>query len=265
MNNKIYDTIIFGCSYISIGFASANKNTLIIEETELVDHSFFGALNVGKNWDYIPETNEGKHFKKALEGFDIINGKLASINELSPVVFDYIKRTKLNILFLTNTVSIDKKEAFYEIVIFNNSGLSTLKAKNIIDTTPLGFFKKTSNILSKNINLLSYNNSSEFDAMIVKAFGKDAEVIAGNRHNERFVKIPLKIEANMTDARKVINDGWKIHLAEKCKIAMIAFDFHYEYEKTVCTISHDFLKLTDSNFENAVQAFDFGANFSFVR
>ena len=43
--NNLYETIIIGSGYTSIGYALAQKNTLILEQSESVDTTFYLALN----------------------------------------------------------------------------------------------------------------------------------------------------------------------------------------------------------------------------
>ena len=40
-----YETVILGSGYFSLGYASSHKDTLIIEETQLLDPHFFGTLS----------------------------------------------------------------------------------------------------------------------------------------------------------------------------------------------------------------------------
>lgn len=128
-----YDTVILGSGYFAVGYAQNRKNTLIIEETQLLDPNFYGRLS---GFDMTPKRPTAKGAAALFDALEkegvVRNGKLA-VNELEAAFCRFVSCNMPNILFGTFCTRIDKKAGGYELEICNNEGMNKLFAKKVID------------------------------------------------------------------------------------------------------------------------------------
>ena len=264
MGQHVYDTIVFGSGFVSLGYAATHENTLIIERTELIEKDFSAALNPGKNWDTKAKNKETDMLIKNLTDAGLIENDKADVVTFPPFICDYVKKNDFKILLLTEVLSIEKKGDLFAVSVYNNEGIDTLFAKKILDTTAEGIYSDGVDILKKSLNVLSFNQREDFEILAKKAFGEHTEVVEGKRENERFVRVPLGTNEDIIAARDKINKGWLDFLAgEESKIAMIAFAFEYNCNQTYKKIDENWYRLVSCNFDNGIIAFDAGVDFSF--
>jgi hypothetical protein len=134
LSTKIYDTVILGSGYFSLGYALTHENTLIIEDTQLVDPHFFGALQGFCGNAQRPASKGASALYDAFLGEGVIKGNRLAVNELEPAICRFIAGKNLNILLGTFCTDLKFNGEAYEIEICNNEGLSVVKAKRVIDT-----------------------------------------------------------------------------------------------------------------------------------
>ena len=134
-----YETVIIGGGYFSAGYALSHKNTLIIEETQLLDPNFCGRL---LGFDMICERPEGGDAAALFDAFfkeELIGDGRLSVNELEPAFCRFLEGRGLDFLLGTVCTDIEKTEGGYKLEICNNEGVSDIFAKKVIDTrVPLG-------------------------------------------------------------------------------------------------------------------------------
>lgn len=134
-----YDTVIIGSGYFSAGYALSHKNTLVIEETQLLDPNFCGRLLGFDMKCKRPTERDGGALFDAFEAEGIMgDGKLA-VNELEPAFCRFLEGRGLELLLGTVCTEIDKNEGGYRIEICNNEGINEVFAKEVIDArVPFG-------------------------------------------------------------------------------------------------------------------------------
>ena len=161
-DDTMYETVILGCGYFSLGYAYSHDDTLIIEETQLADPHYFGTLE-GFGTTCVKPTSVGGAALFDAFGSDgvLANGKLA-VNELEPALCRFVKGFEPEILLGSFCTDIKKTLRGYDITFCNNEGLGVVSAKRVIDTRQRGGNRM--NLLlavdeSKRLNLENVSNA----------------------------------------------------------------------------------------------------------
>ena len=129
-----YDTAVIGSGYFSLGYAQSHKNTLIIEETQLVDPNFFGRLDGFDMVTRRPNAKAAAELYDALDADGVIGEGGLAVNELEPAVCRFLRGKEPDILLGTVCVGIEKERGGYRVSVCNNEGISELHCKRVIDT-----------------------------------------------------------------------------------------------------------------------------------
>ena len=130
----MFDTVILGSGYFSLGFAMNHKNTLIIEDTQLLDPNFYGVLS---GFDMKVEKPSAKGAVALYEAFvkeGIVGEHGLAANELEPALCRFVGNKMPGVLLGTFCVGVEKTPDGYEVSLCNNEGVSRIFAKNVIDT-----------------------------------------------------------------------------------------------------------------------------------
>lgn len=129
-----FETLIIGSGYFSLGYAQSHKNTLIIEETQLVDPNFFGRLDGFGMVTRRPTAKSAAELYDALDADGVIGEGRLAVNELEPAVCRFLRGKEPDILLGTVCVGVEKEKGGYLVSICNNEGVSELHCKRVIDT-----------------------------------------------------------------------------------------------------------------------------------
>lgn len=131
---KTYEIIILGSGFTSLGIASKEKSSLIIEKSECLDRSFYMPL---KSYNYTPFTPTLKGAKRLSEIFSELNlfldGK-QNVNGFDVALCNYANEIKADVLLRTTVLSAENVNGYFEVTVQNNGGTKTYKAKKLIDT-----------------------------------------------------------------------------------------------------------------------------------
>ena len=128
-----YETVILGSGYFALGFAFSHKNTLIIEETQLLDPHFFGTLSGFGCEEQKVCAKGASALREAFEKEGVI-GKRLAVNELEPALCRFAERQMPNILLGSFCTDIKRSGDGFFVEICNNEGVSRVFAHHIIDT-----------------------------------------------------------------------------------------------------------------------------------
>ncbi len=128
-----FETVILGSGYFSLGYATTHENTLIIEDTQLVDPHFFGTLSGVESNVEKPTAIGAAALYEALVNEGVVKAGKLAVNELEPAVCRFIADKKLNVLLGTFCTAIEREGDGYKIEICNNEGLNTVRAQKVID------------------------------------------------------------------------------------------------------------------------------------
>ena len=131
---KIYDTLLIGSCYSAVGYALANKNTLIVEENEMADTRFYMPLKNYATSQYQPNTEYGKKLLDCFNSLGLIQNNLINANGLECAFCDFLSQVNLDMIFKSRVIKTDKENDHFCSQIITNSGIITVKSKQIIDT-----------------------------------------------------------------------------------------------------------------------------------
>jgi len=191
----IYDTLIIGCGYFSVGFAVANGNSIVCEENQICDNHFYLPMKSFKYHPYSPKTAEGS---RLLGIFNELS--LFCENEQNTCGFEcgfckYIVEANTDILLKCRIVEISENSGIYDVKIQTNEGLSHLLTRSILDTHSEDQNKKfTVLFTADDIDSVSAQLKRAFtDAIVEPAFysGRYALHIPAGNYDENTVKLAV--------------------------------------------------------------------------
>ena len=146
---KVYDTLLIGCSYASVGYALNSKNTLIVEQTQSADTRFYLPLKNYNLDSYTPTTEHGKSLFDTFNSFKLIDGERINANGLESAFCDFLCKSDLEITFKSRVIDVAQENDLYIAKIITNGGIITVKTKKIIDTTVCSPLSTTLTVMVK--------------------------------------------------------------------------------------------------------------------
>ena len=128
----IYNTLIIGCGYFSVGYAVSDGNSMICEESQICDTRFYLPLKSFRSNPYSPKTAEGARLLDVFTRLSLIEGESLNTCGFECGFCKYITETDANILLKCRVVGISEENGVYDAKIQTNEGLSHLYAKKIL-------------------------------------------------------------------------------------------------------------------------------------
>jgi hypothetical protein len=237
---NVYNTLIIGSSYSSIGYAAACPNTVICEEHQICDTSFYLPMRSFRYKYYSPKTEEGAQLLSIFNSLSVFRDNEQNTNGFEFALCKYISNNPVELLLKCRVININHlPDNIYDVTIQTNEGLTHLLAKKILDMTNRSSKKHfTVLFLCDCIEEVRDKLLSSFNgAQIESAF-----------HPGRYA---LHVSVHDTDENRIkveIYEKW-CSLGINAKILYMAPVFYGE----ACTD-----KLCDSNYENPIEAFEAG-------
>ncbi|PCJ59470.1 MAG: hypothetical protein COA79_10495 [Planctomycetota bacterium] len=202
-----YKTAIIGGTFLGLGYGlSHTEDSVLIESSGSLGWEFIDAMNARSSWsamESLPKLSSD-YFTQMKERNILTNDKV-HLPAMAPLLFQFLKDSKLKYHFLTHIVSVNKVENNFEIKLYNQNGFSTIYAEQILDTTNLGYRqteKKSNQYISATLHSGS-NTDHNFSLS-----GSDFKIIKGNLLSEAFLQIEIDVSAAWDVARKKIHDFW---------------------------------------------------------
>ncbi len=247
----LYDSLIIGSGYSSVGFALKRQNCLICEETHCCDTHFYLPLKSFIHSKYTPVTEFGKKLNSVFEKYDLFNNNFMCTNCFEPAFCEFISKENIDVILKCRVVDYKKLDnGSFEVTILTAEGLSTVYAKNRFDTvTP------TLNA-NKYITVLFVSTNAEADIDILsKEF--EGSTFTNAFYESRYVMhLPVDKGNDVNEVLSCISDKWET----------INFDAKILYVPPVlCPTEAICEKETfpnDVNFKNPIAAFDAGVTFA---
>lgn len=133
--NNVYNTIIIGSGYTSVGYALSNKNTLILEQSENADTTFYLALTNFNVKTVTAKTLVGKELLEKFSSHNLFKDGAQCLNAFECALCDFILDKGVEILFKTRVLSISEKDnnGIITLTVLTVSGIQTLKTNKLID------------------------------------------------------------------------------------------------------------------------------------
>lgn len=237
---NVYDTLIIGSSYSAVGYATASPNTVICEEHQICDTSFYLPLRSFGHEHYNPKTEEGTQLLNKFDSLSLFRKNEQNTNGFEFALCKYVLEKELNILLKCRVVEIRKQsDNIYDVTVQTNEGLTHLFTKKILDMTNRSGKKR--------FTVLFLCNDIE------KVQGKLLSAYSGAEIEPAFYtgRYALHISANGTDENRIkleVYEKWRT-LGIDAKILYMAPVFYGEGRAD---------KLCDDNYANPIEAFEAG-------
>lgn len=237
---KIYDTLIIGSGYTSVGYAAKNENCIICEEHQICDVNFYLPLRSFAYHRYDVKTEEGKRLLGLFDSYSLFRDGKQNTNGFELVFCKYIAEKNMNILLKCRVIRIEKRpDSIYDVTVQTNEGVSHIFTRKILDTQS-GEKKDRFTLLfvCDEIDKVKEKLLDTFeDAEIESAFykGRYALHINTNGLNENEIKV-------------YVYNKWS-KMSINAKILYMAPIF---CEKSSTS------KLSDASYKNPIEAFEAG-------
>ncbi len=252
MTVKHYETVILGATFLGLGAALSIKGKVaVVESGGLFGAEFVDCFKICHKTEIKMKTKQGADFADDLKERKLMNES----GEIYPapsvyVVSSFIKNRPMDILLMTEVISIRKLSGCYEITIFNTQGFDTIIAEHILDTTTLGTGHEEGKLVhkTKSLNAILYNPD-----------GNELENLYYNTMNGLYYyHMPVPDDMSRYDAIEMLCEKEKIFVEKNMRISTIAQEFAYELKPVIEKIEDDFVWIPSAAYDNLVEAFDRG-------
>lgn len=237
---KLYNTLIIGSGYSSLGYAMASPETVICEEHQICDTGFYLPLRSFRYKHYSPKTEEGSELLGIFNTLSLFSANEQNTNGFEFAICKYIVRKQLDVLLKCRVVSIvPQPDLTYDVCVQTNEGLTHLFAKKILDTSNWSDEKYyTVLFVCDDVEKVKEKLLSAFSgAQIESAF-----------YSGRYA---LHIPAYGTDVNHI-----KLEIYEKWR--SLGIDAKILYMAPVFYGVANADKLCDCNYDNPIEAFEAG-------
>ena len=243
---KIYDTLIIGGGYTSVGYAVGHADTIICEEHQICDCHFYLPMRSFAYRHYEPTSGEGKRLYDIFSSLSLFKDAEQNVNGFECAMCKYIEEQGIEILLKCRVIDARRRgDGTYDVMIETNAGISHIFAKRIVKTLS-GAEKKFCTVL------FVTSSPEAARATLMSAF--DGAWIEPAFYDGRYA---LHIPAIDTDENRIkleIYKKWR-ELETDAKILYIAPVFYSE----VCTSA-----MCDEHYENPIEAFEAGYTYAEV-
>ncbi|MDF2721326.1 MAG: hypothetical protein K0Q59_1001 [Paenibacillus sp.] len=260
--------LVIGATFAGIGISSAAKRAsreaLIVEQASLPGQEFIGSYRPGTNWSGAARTQEGNRFLHQLRQRNVLSehGRL-HIPAVMPIVCDYIRQEQLSVKLMTTITHISEFSDGYNVTMLDVSGVHTVVAKQIVDTTARGLFDAGAErrIVRKSINAMLHHPTPE--GALPEPFDGDVSFVRGRFDSELIVQVAVDPDDDWMTARQKLHRVWS-ERPERLRpwmIAAVADSFETHTGQGPVSIRPDWFGLPSCAYGNLLEAFEAGMRF----
>ncbi len=237
---KVYNTLIIGSSYSSIGYAAACPDTVICEEHQICDTSFYLPLRSFRYKHYSAKTEEGRRLFNAFNSLSLFTREQQNTNGFEFALCKYVSEKQLDILLKCRVICAEKRaDNIYDVTVQTNEGLTHLFAKRVLNMT--------NDSGEKRFTVLFVCDNPE------KAKNELLAAFSGARTESAFYpnRYALHIPTGGMDENRIkldVYEKWR-ELDVDAKILYMAPVFYNDSRAD---------KLCDDNYDNPIEAFEAG-------
>ena len=242
---KVYENVVIGSGYTSVGFALANPSTIILEKNQSADVNFYLPLKNFKKLDFTTSCDCAKELDQLFSKKGFYKDGMQNTNALECAFCEFILSKNINVLFKSTVVSATPKKDKFLVTYYTVNGLNTIMAKRVIDMTNGDADQKFLTVLFQTDDIDRDKNISQAYncASIEKAF-----------YDNRYA-LHFKVENELDYNKALLNffEVWQ-KINTKAKILYVAPDIYYNYS-TPNKIPKD------AYFLSPIEALEKGYNF----
>ncbi|NOU95780.1 hypothetical protein GC093_21510 [Paenibacillus sp. LMG 31456] len=258
------ETLIIGATFTGIGLAHrlGHQEALLVERTTLVGHEFINCYRTGTSWSRLPEHQLTRDFQQELLVRQLLtsDGKV-HLGGIPPILYKLLLKAGLSeaVQFMTELIEIKKQADGYDVTLFDVSGIRTIRAHRIVDTTsdcrsaPGRFPAK-----AKSISAVLHHVKPAGGQLIPDVL--DNRMTAGAFASEAYLQLPLPASADWTGARQTLHNVWKDR-PEELKgwtIAAVADEFTVTPTSRFEELKEGWVWLPSCAYDNPLVAMDAG-------
>ena len=131
---KIYDSLIIGCGYTALGYATAVKNSVIIEERQICDGAFYLPLPCFRHGTVAPTTAEGRAIYEYYSSRGLFGEVMQNLNGFESAFCGYALDNDVEILLKSRVVEVSEPcDSVYTVRVISPSGIVRILTKKVID------------------------------------------------------------------------------------------------------------------------------------
>ncbi len=241
---KKFKTLIIGSSFSAIGYAEHTANTLIIEESEMLDTSFYLPMRGFEGSPYAAKTEKGKELLQIFSDLGIISDSGMNVNAFEIGLCRYAQRNPKSIYLKCRFVAAERTDDGYTATLLHNGGLERISAEKIIDT-------RAAYPTKQSLAVIFDANGGELNVDEITRVFKNSEPRVAF-YEGRYVLYAKTNATDINDAKAEIINKWTE--LSGYRILYIAPVFYQIYDK--------YPKLSDGTFDNPIEAFEYGMRFA---
>lgn len=249
---RVFDTLIIGSGYSSVGYALANDNCLICEENEICDTHFYLPMMQYEYSEYLPRTEAGKELKVLYGQLGLWGEGMQNVNGFECGLCSFLERKDIKLLLKCRVIEIcNAEENLKKITLITNSGLETVYAGKIVDTRSRGGYE------GKYLTILFHTTDlQDAERRMLQAF--PGAIIEKAFYNGRYaLHVPSDGYEDVNQLKLSIRDTWKGQILNAKIMCMSAVPGVYRKLDGVC-IDRESVIPCDDEFCNSVEAFEAG-------
>jgi len=256
---KQYSAVVISAGYAGVGYALCNDNVLVLEKGEMPGSDFHSVLRPSEKLSQ-SHTDKGREFLAFLSNNSLIHGEFVDIFQMSLALCKYIQNQdkKPEILLDVQLVEVIQKDRYFEIEYRTNSGIHTVIADRVIDTS-FAFDSARENVFiqKKLLHVHMSNMPDGYEESILKVYS-DVKFHNGFYENEATASFEFPVDCEIFEARQTIEDCFeKAFNDEHPVIDMISFEFDIVASPLK---NDDIIWLPPHTFSNPIAAFDAGCD-----
>lgn len=248
-----YDLAVLGATFAGIGAAAACKGkAVVLESRQQVGYEFINSYNYGTNWLHPLQTGMGEKLKTECVQRGILSEEgLVHLPALAPILCNFVKICGFTVYLMTDVIRIEKMGGCFVITLHNVSGLQTIRAAQILDTT-----SGNRHITEKYLNAMLCSAGSE----ACRVENPRASVVKGLFSGEYVLKYQVEIADGWIAAREKLHGFWRDRQAQLAPwtISSVADCFEVKTEQILGVDQDNRRYLCSAAFDNPLQAFDAG-------
>lgn len=248
--------LLFGACMSALGYAAVREDSLIVESGEYIGSDYTSCFRDSGD-AYAPLTDEGKKLLYLLQEFRAADDKgRIDTHAMHPVLCRYLCGKNTEVLLDAHLVSISRENGLWHAVIYTNSGLRNIWAKNVLDTTVQHVTEgPRAEVSEKALNVFVSNAAlGQLEALASDECTIDIK--PGFYDNEYTVSFRFGAGVTICHARQIIEKVWSQTFTNgEVLIDAIAPEFEtviFPTDDAVCQW------LSPYSFESPMEAFEAG-------
>ena len=252
-----FNAVVIGASYSGLGIASIGKKILLLEEGEMLGSDYHLSFRpILEN--AIFKNAKTKELYDFFDANGIISESGADLLTMSTAICKFAVNLGLHEKIILNARLMEclPFEDGYKVTYFTNTGIHTVFAKDVIDTS---FLRNTArNLIVIKEKYLHVVCTHLTDDAVKKL--KDAGLVLtkGFLPNEYFISFKFNADTSLSDARLYIENTWQ-NLFKNGEFLIDTIGFNFDIQGTEKDGDAP-LWIAPHSFENPISAFDAGCS-----